>query len=48
MPNLELDDEYNEKIYLYCLDCNFKIYPGLELYNNIEFVLEELEIDEED
>jgi hypothetical protein len=48
VPNLELDDEYNEKIYLYCLDCNFKIYPGLELYNNIEFVLEELEIDEED
>jgi hypothetical protein len=47
VPNLEIDDEYDEKIYLYCIDCNFKIYPGLELYHNIEFILEELELNEQ-
>lgn len=47
VPNLEIDDEYDEKIFLYCLDCNYRIYPGLELYQNIEFVLEELEVNEE-
>ena len=48
VPNLQIDDKGNDIIYLYCIDCNFKLYPGLELYNNIEFVLEELEINEED
>jgi hypothetical protein len=48
VPNMKIDDEGNETIYLYCLDCSCKLYPGLELYSNIEFVLEELEIDEED
>lgn len=44
VPNITDDD----KIFLYCLACNFKMYPGLELYNNIEFILEELEVNEED
>lgn len=48
VPNLEITDEYDEKIFLYCIDCNYRIYPGLELYQNIEFVLEELEVNEED
>lgn len=43
VPNLTDDD----RIYLYCLGCNFKLYPGQELYNNIEFILEELEVNEE-
>jgi hypothetical protein len=43
-PNLDIDDGGNDIIYLYCIDCNFKLYPGLELYKNIEFILEELEI----
>lgn len=47
VPNLQIDDEGNDIIYLYCLDCNFKLYPGLELYRNIEFVLEEVEVNEE-
>lgn len=47
VPNLDIDNEGNDIIYLYCIDCNFKIYPGLELYQNIEFILEELELDEE-
>jgi len=48
VPNLDLDNDYNEKIYLYCIDCNFRLYPGLDLYKNIEFVLEELEVNEKD
>lgn len=44
VPNLSDDD----KIYLYCLGCSFKMYPGIELYNNIEFVLNELEKNGED
>ena len=44
VPNLSDDD----RIFLYCLGCNFKMYPGLELYKNIEFILEELEVNEED
>ena len=48
VPNLKIDDNGNDVIYLYCLACNFMMYPGLELYNNIEFILEELEINEED
>lgn len=44
VPNLSYDDE----IYLYCLGCSFKMYPGIELYNNIEFILEELEVNEQD
>ena len=48
VPRVWIDENDNDIIYLYCLDCNFKLYPGLELYNNIEFVLEELEVDEED
>lgn len=47
VPNLDIDDEGNDIIYLYCLDCNYRIFPGLELYSNIEFVLEELEVNEE-
>jgi len=47
VPNLDIDNEGNDIIYLYCIDCNFKIYPGLEFYQNIEFILEELELDEE-
>lgn len=46
VPNLDIDENGNDIIYLYCLGCSFKLYPGLELYNNIEFILEELEIDE--
>lgn len=48
VPNLQIDDAGNDIIYLYCLDCNFKLYPGLELYRNIEFILEELEVNGED
>lgn len=48
VPNLEIDENGNDIIYFYCLGCNFKLYPGLELYQNIEFILEELEIDAED
>lgn len=48
VPNLDIDSEGNDIIYLYCLGCNFKIYPGLELYRNIEFILEELEVNGED
>jgi len=44
VPNIGLDD----RIYLYCLGCSYKMYPGKELYDNIEFVLEELEVNEED
>lgn len=39
VPNLDHDD----KVFLYCLGCNFKMYPGIELYKNIEFVLEEVD-----
>lgn len=46
VPNLDIDIEGNDIVYLYCLACNFKLYPGLELQNNIEFILEELEIDD--
>lgn len=46
VPNLDIDDKGNDIVYLYCLGCNFKLYPGLELQNNIEFILEELEIDD--
>jgi len=35
VPNLKIDSENEEIIYLYCLDCDFKIFPGQELYNNI-------------
>lgn len=42
VPNLDEDD----RVYLYCLSCNFKMWPGQELYNNIQFVLEELEVNE--
>ena len=48
VPNLQIDEAGNDIIYLYCLDCNFKLNPGLELYRNIEFVLEELEVNGED
>ena len=44
VPNLDEDD----RVYLYCLACDFKMWPGLELYNNIQFVLEELEVNGED
>lgn len=44
VPNLNDDD----MIYLYCLACNFKLVPGQELYNNIEFILEEMEVNGED
>lgn len=46
VPNLDIDNNGEDVIYLYCLACNFKIFPGLELYNNIEFIIEELEIDD--
>ena len=42
VPNLSEDDV----IYLYCLGCSFKMFPGTELYNNISKILEN--IDEED
>ena len=48
VPNLKTDDEGNDTIFLYCLACNYKLYPGLELYRNIEFILNELEVDGED
>ena len=44
VPNLTDDD----KVCLYCLGCNFKMYPGQELYDNIEFILQELEVNGED
>ena len=44
VPNLSDDD----RIFLYCLGCSYKMFPGKELYDNIEFVLEELEVNEED
>lgn len=50
VPNLDIDSDGNDIIYFYCLDlgCNYKLYPGLELYRNIEFILEELSVNEED
>lgn len=42
VPNLSHDD----RIFLYCLGCSYKMYPGLELYQNIEFVIEELELED--
>jgi hypothetical protein len=36
MPNLTLDD----KLYLYCLDCSYKNFVGLELYNKVSKYLE--------
>lgn len=48
VPNLDIDAEGNDIIYLYCLDCNLKLRPGSEMYNNIEFILEELEVNGED
>ena len=48
VPRLIIDENNNDIIYLYCIDCNYKLYPGLELYQNIEFILEELEVNEED
>lgn len=44
VPNLSDDD----RIFLYCLGCSYKMFPGQELYDNIEFILEELEVDGED
>ena len=44
VPNLSEDD----RIFLYCLGCSYRMYPGKELYDNIEFILEELEVDGED
>lgn len=44
VPNLSDDD----RIFLYCLGCSYKMFPGKELYDNIEFILEELEVDGED
>lgn len=41
VPNLKIDDGGNETIYLYCLDCGFKMYPGTELYKSILNVLKE-------
>jgi hypothetical protein len=36
MPNLTLDDE----LYLYCLDCGYKNFVGLELYDKLVKYLE--------
>jgi len=43
VPNLKIDDNNNDIIYLYCIDCNFKLYPGRELLQNMEKVIEENE-----
>jgi hypothetical protein len=48
VPNLRIDDDGNETIYFYCLDCDSKLYPGLSLYNDVKSILEKLENDEED
>ena len=39
VPNLDDDD----RIFLYCLGCEYKMFPGLELYQNIEKVLREMD-----
>lgn len=44
VPNLNDDDI----VFLYCLGCSYKMFPGMELYNNIEFILEEMEVNGED
>ena len=44
VPNLSDDDI----VYLYCLSCNFKLFPGLELYNNIISTLEKIEVNGKD
>jgi hypothetical protein len=36
MPNLTLDDE----LFLYCLDCGYKNFVGLELYDKLSKYLE--------
>jgi hypothetical protein len=48
VPNLRIDDDGNETIYFYCLDCDSKLYPGLSLYNDVKSILEKLEDNEED
>lgn len=42
VPNLDIDDAGKDIIYFYCLDCNFKLYPGLELYNKISLIVDRL------
>lgn len=43
VPNLDVDEDGSDIIFLYCLACTYKVYPGLELYRNIELILEELD-----
>jgi hypothetical protein len=43
VPNLQIDDDGNDIVYLYCIDCNFKLYPGTELLQNMKKVIEESE-----
>jgi hypothetical protein len=39
VPNLDSDD----KVFLYCLECNYKKYPGLEFYKKLLKIVERLE-----
>lgn len=48
VPNLKIDSHDKELIYFYCLACQYKFFPGLDFYHNIESILEEIEDDEED
>ena len=43
MPNLTTNDE----LFLYCLDCNYKNFVGLELYNKVLQYLKKNGYDEE-
>lgn len=39
IPNLDSDD----KVFLYCLECNYKKYPGLSFYQGLLNKVKELE-----
>lgn len=41
-PRLFANIDENDDIYLYCLACDYRMIPGIELYSNIEKVVEGL------
>lgn len=41
-PRLFANIDENDNIYLYCLACEYKMIPGIELYSRIEKIVSEL------
>ena len=39
VPNMTNDD----KIYLYCVECNYKLHPGLTMYKKLNDILKNFE-----